>query len=94
MAKSTQDILGEPLKKYVDSGDTLSVIAGVVSDFYINSLEEKILPVVITQSKTQGNGTASMQIRLDGSDNNKTIHDINYLCRKYLPDEYFSYTEM
>ncbi len=94
VAKSTQDILGEPLKKYVDSGDTLSVIAGVVSDFYINSLEEKILPVVITQSKTQGNGTASMQIRLDGSDNNKTIHDINLLWRQYLPDEYFSYTEM
>lgn len=94
VAKSSQDILGEPLKKYVDSGDTLSVIAGVVSDFYINSLEEKILPVVITQSKTQGNGTASMQIRLDGSDNNKTIHDINLLWRQYLPDEYFSYTEM
>ena len=94
VAKSPQDILGEPLKKYVDSGDTLSVIAGVVSDFYINSLEEKILPVVITQSKTQGNGTASMQIRLDGSDNNKTIHDINLLWRQYLPDEYFSYTEM
>ena len=94
VAKSTQDILGEPLKKYVDSGDTLSVIAGVVSDFYINSLEEKILPVIITQSKTQGNGTASMQIRLDGSDNNKTIHDMNLLWRQYLPDEYFSYTEM
>lgn len=94
VAKSTQDILGEPLMKYVDSGDTLSVIAGVVSDFYINSLEEKILPVVITQSITQGNGTASMQIRLDGSDNNKAIHDINLLWRQYLPDEYFSYTEM
>ena len=94
VAETPDDLLGEPLQKYVNSGDTLSVIAGVVRDFYVNSLEEKILPVIITQPKLRGNGTVSMQIRLDGRDNDETINDIKLLWQQYVPDEYFSYSEM
>lgn len=41
------EIIGRPLRKYVEEFDSLAIIAGVVEDFYIYSFEHKAIPIFI-----------------------------------------------
>jgi len=78
--KPVEELIGEPLRKYMNSLDSVSVIAGVVEDFYFNSLEKKAMAVKM--------------IRLDGNDNGLAIKNIRQLWEQTYPDEYFTYTDV
>ena len=92
--KPVESLVGEPLKRYFDSLDSVSVIAGVVEDFYFNSLEEKAMAVVMTHVSTPEDKFTTMQIRLDGNDNGEVIKTIRQLWEQTYPDEYFTYTDV
>ena len=92
--KTEESIVGEPLSKYFDYHDSISIIAGVVEDFYFNSLEEKAMAVVMEQLSSPEDKYTSMQIRLDGSDNGTAIKTIRQLWEHAYPDDYFTYTDM
>lgn len=92
--KPAEDLIGEPLKKYMNSLDSVSVIAGVVEDFYFNSLEDKAMAAVMTQISSPENKFTAMQIRLDGNDNGAAIKTIRHLWEQTYPEEYFTYADV
>lgn len=92
--KSAKELIGEPLIKYMFTPDSSSVIAGVVEDFYFDSLENKKIAVVMKQISSPETKFISMQIRLDGRDNKTTIKNIRQLWEQTYPDEYFTYTDI
>lgn len=92
--KPAGSLIGEPLQKYFDSKDSISVIAGVMEDFYFHSLEEKAMAVVMEQLSSHTGKCTTMQIRLNGNDNGETLKTIRRLWEETYPDEYFTYTDV
>ena len=85
-------LIGEPLNKYFISADSVSVIAGVVEDFYFSSLEEKVMAVLLERVPPNVETMATMQIQLDGKENRETIAAIKKKWLKAYPNEHFTYT--
>lgn len=85
-------LIGEPLSKYFISADSVSVIAGVVEDFYFSSLEEKVMAVLLERVPPNVETMATMQIQLDGKENRETIAAIKKMWLKTYPNEHFTYT--
>lgn len=92
--KSVEELIGEPLRKYMNSLDSVSVIAGVVEDFYFNSLEKKAMAVKMTRISSLEDRLTAMQIRLDGNDNGLAIKNIRQLWEQTYPDEFFTYADV
>jgi|GEM_PF-3269196 hypothetical protein len=92
--KPAESLIGEPLQKYFDLSDSVSVIAGVMEDFYFNSLEEKAMMGVMEQLSSHTGKYTTMRIRLNGNDNGEVIKTIQRLWEQAYPDEYFTYTDV
>lgn len=94
VGKTVPELIGQPLRKYFDTNDSHSVIAGVIDDFYFDSLEEKVMAVVIERQASLTETYTTMQIRLDGKRNDEAIAAIRSAWQRIYPDEYFTYTDM
>ena len=91
---SPEKLIGEPLSKYFISNDSVSVIAGVVEDFYFSSLEDEVMGVLIERLPNYAETLTTMLIRLDGKDNRMAIASIKEVWQQTYPNEYFTYTDI
>ena len=89
-----EELIGEQLNKYFIHDDSVSVIAGVVENFYFSSLEEEVMGVLIEKIPSYSETMTTMLIRLDGKDNGKTIASIKEMWQQSYPNEYFTYTDI
>ena len=89
-----EKLIGEPLGKYLISGDSVSIIAGVVDNFHFSSLEDEVMGVLIEKIPNYSEAMTTMLIRLDGIDNKKTLASIKELWQHSYPNEYFTYTDI
>lgn len=94
LQQPVHQIIGEPLNKYLVSGDSVSVIAGVVEDFYFASLEEQVMAVLIERIPAGAEKMTSMQIRLDGKEKREAITAIKRVWQQSYPNEHFSYNDV
>lgn len=93
LGKTATELTNEPLSKYFQSGDSVSVIGGVIEDFYFNSLEEKAMTVVIRPFVHQPNYGSTLRIKLDGKNNPETIDAIQSAWQQRFPENHFTYTD-
>lgn len=89
--KSPENLIGEPLIKYFGGDYASSIIAGVVEDFYFNSLEEKTAPVVLERINDSQQEYYTMLVKLKTTQKNATVKSIKLLWEKTYPNEYFTY---
>ncbi len=89
-----EKLIGEPLSKYFISNDSVSIIAGVVEDFYFSSLEDEVMGVLIERLPNYAETLTTMLIRLDGKDNRMAIASIKEVWQQTYPNEYFTYTDI
>ncbi|HOO95467.1 MAG TPA: ABC transporter permease [Proteiniphilum sp.] len=94
LQQTANEMVGEPLNKYLISNDSVSVIAGVVEDFYFASLEEQVIAVLIERIPAGTQKMTSMQIRLDGKEKHEAIAAIKRVWQQTYPDEHFSYIDI
>ncbi len=93
LGKSEAELIGEPLLKYLNAGDSISVIAGIVENFYFNSLEEKTMAVVIEPFSYNEKYNSTLRVRLDEKNNTETLATIKSVWQQILPETYFSHID-
>lgn len=88
--------VGRSLREFDTAAeDTLSVIAGVIRDFPINSLEEEIAPAVVSISPMAHLEKAfCLQIRLRPENRAETLQQIEAVWNELHPGQPFQYTDM
>lgn len=80
--------IGMEVTGLVDAQDEHSFsIIGIVSDFHFESLRDNIAPMALLLRTHIG----AAAIRLHGADIRKTVHEIETLWKKFVPDQPFSY---
>lgn len=87
--KNPQDVIGKKMQ-YQLSPVPLPIV-GVVKDFHLKSLREKIEPIFIA---SQAERYRLAGVRLSSSDPAKTISHIQEIWQKAFPDEVFEYQFM
>lgn len=88
--------IGRSLREFdTAADDTLSVIAGVIRDFPINSLEEEIAPAVVSIAPMSRLEKAfCLQIRLRPENRAETLQQIEAVWNELHPGQPFQYTDM
>ena len=88
--------IGRSLREFDTADeDTLSVIAGVIRDFPINSLEEEIAPTVVSIAPMSRLEKAfCLQIRLRPENRAETLQQIEAVWNELHPGQPFQYTDM
>lgn len=88
--------IGRSLREFDTADeDTLSVIAGVIRDFPINSLEEEIAPAVVSIAPMSRLEKAfCLQIRLRPENRAETLQQIEAVWNELHPGQPFQYTDM
>lgn len=88
--------IGRSLREFDTADeDTLSVIAGVIRDFPINSLEEEIAPAVVSIAPMARLEKAfCLQIRLRPENRAETLRQIEAVWNELHPGQPFQYTDM
>lgn len=88
--------IGRSLREFDTADeDTLSVIAGVIRDFPINSLEEEIAPAVVSIAPMSRLEKAfCLQIRLCPENRAETLQQIEAVWNELHPGQPFQYTDM
>lgn len=88
--------VGRSLREFdTAADDTLSVIAGVIRDFPINSLEEEIAPAVVSIAPMSRLEKAfCLQIRLRPENRAETLRQIEAVWNELHPGQPFQYTDM
>ena len=88
--------VGRSLREFDTAAeDTLSVIAGVIRDFPINSLEEEIAPAVVSIAPMSRLEKAfCLQIRLRPENRAETLQQIEAVWNELHPGQPFQYTDM
>jgi len=88
--------VGRSLREFdTAADDTLSVIAGVIRDFPINSLEEEIAPAVVSIAPMSRLEKAfCLQIRLRPENRAETLQQIEAVWNELHPGQPFQYTDM
>lgn len=88
--------IGRSLREFDTADeDTLSVIAGVIRDFPINSLEEEIAPAVVSIAPMSRLEKAfCLQIRLRSENRAETLQQIEAVWNELHPGQPFQYTDM
>ncbi len=85
------EIIGIKLSSIINDYDSLSVIAGVVEDFNIISLEQNALPLIMNYvDKTKHQGLA--YIRASDGELNDVIKLLKQAWEQAYPDKYFSHS--
>ena len=86
------EIIGTPLHTHIGGyHDSLSVIAGVVEDFYYYSLERKAIPVFIKHTD-KIEYYDHIYIRVKSGEMKEVVGLLKQAWAKAYPDEFFSYT--
>lgn len=93
LGKSETELNNESLSKYFNSGDSLLIIAGVVEDFYFNSLEKNNTATVIGQYVFDPGYTSTLRIRLKDKNNSETFSAIKSAWGQTFSETAFTYID-
>ena len=90
------DIVGRNLIAYAGSDDTPSLkIIGIMKDFHLESLHQKIRPMVIFPMGLQGNNFGRyVTINLKGADRATILGTVESIWKDFAVDQAFEYTYM
>ena len=87
--------IGRSLKEFDPLEKSPYVIAGVVNNFPINSLENEITPVVLYFSPKEEKGqTRFLQIKLNAAHRKEALKQIEAVWKKITGKDIFEYTDM
>ncbi len=86
------EMIGIKLYNYIDDYDSLAVIAGVVEDFYLSSMEEKAISTVIRyKGKTAHH--SNIYIRTENNETENVVKLLKQAWAEAYPDDFFMYGE-
>ena len=90
------EFIGHSLREFdAEASDSLAVIAGVVRDFPVNSLEESVTPLIIKLLSTNDLQKGFyVQIRLRPENRAETLQQIEAVWNELHPGQPFQYTDM
>ncbi len=90
------EVIGHSLREFdPEASDSLAVVAGVVRDFAVNSLEESVTPLVISLlSTTDLQKGFYLQVRLQPENRAESLRQIEAVWNKFYPGQPFQYTDM
>ena len=90
------DPVGRSLREFdAEADDSLAVVAGVVRDFFVNSLEEAVTPLVVSLLSESGlQKAACLQIRLRPESRTEALQQIESVWDEMNPGQPFRYTDM
>ena len=90
------EVVGHALREFdTETKDSLAVIAGVVRDFSVNSLEEAVTPLVITLlSASDLQKGFYLQLRLRPENREETLQQIEAVWNEMNPNQPFGYADM
>lgn len=90
------DPVGRSLREFdAEADDSLAVVAGVVRDFSVNSLEEAVTPLVVSLLSESGlQKAACLQIRLRPESRTEALQQIESVWDEMNPGQPFRYTDM
>lgn len=90
------EVTGHSLREFdPEASDSLAVVAGVVRDFAVNSLEESVTPLVISLlSTTDLQKGFYLQVRLQPENRAESLRQIEAVWNKFYPGQPFQYTDM
>lgn len=90
------DPVGRSLREFdAEADDSLAVVAGVVRDFSVNSLEEAVTPLVVSLLSESGlQKAACLQIRLRPESRTEALQQIESVWDEINPGQPFRYTDM
>lgn len=90
------DPVGRSLREFdAEADDSLAVVAGVVRDFSVNSLEEAVTPLVVSLLSESGlQKAASLQIRLRPESRTEALQQIESVWDEMNSGQPFRYTDM
>ena len=90
------DPVGRSLREFdAEADDSLAVVAGVVRDFSVNSLEEAVTPLVVSLLSESGlQKAACLQIRLRPESRTEALQQIESVWDEINPGQPFCYTDM
>lgn len=90
------DPVGRSLCEFdAEADDSLAVVAGVVRDFSVNSLEEAVTPLVVSLLSESGlQKAACLQIRLRPESRTEALQQIESVWDEMNPGQPFRYTDM
>lgn len=91
-----KDPVGRSLREFdAEADDSLAVVAGVVRDFSVNSLEEAVTPLVVSLLSESGlQKAASLQIRLRPESRTEALQQIESVWDEMNSGQPFRYTDM
>lgn len=90
------DPVGRSLREFdAEADDSLAVVAGVIRDFSVNSLEEAVTPLVVSLLSESGlQKAAYLQIRLRPESRTEALQQIESVWDEMNPGQPFRYTDM
>ena len=90
------DPVGRLLREFdAEADDSLAVVAGVVRDFSVNSLEEAVTPLVVSLLSESGlQKAACLQIRLRPESRTEALQQIESVWDEMNSGQPFRYTDM
>lgn len=90
------DPVGRSLREFdAEADDSLAVVAGVVRDFSVNSLEEAVTPLVVSLLSESGlQKAACLQIRLRPESRTEALQQIESVWDEMNPGQPFRYTDI
>lgn len=90
------EVIGHSLREFdPEASDSLAVVAGVVRDFAVNSLEESVTPLVISLlSTTDLQKGFYLQVRLQPENRAEALRQMETVWNKFYPGQPFQYTDM
>lgn len=90
------EVIGHSLREFdPEASDSLAVVAGVVRDFAVNSLEESVTPLVISLlSTTDLQKGFYLQVRLQPENRAESLRQIEAVWNELHPGQPFQYTDM
>lgn len=90
------DPVGRSLREFdAEADDSLAVVAGVIRDFSVNSLEEAVTPLVVSLLSESGlQKAACLQIRLRPESRTEALQQIESVWDEINPGQPFRYTDM
>lgn len=90
------EVIGHSLREFdPEASDSLAVVAGIVRDFAVNSLEESVTPLIISLlSTTDLQKGFYLQVRLQPENRAETMRQMETVWNKFYPGQPFQYTDM
>ena len=86
-------MVGNSLRSYIDDHDSLAVVAGVVEDFYIGSVENKAIPAII-KYKDKTKQLINIYIRTQKGETKNVVKSLKQAWAQAYPDDSFMYGDV